>query len=79
MDLEQARRIVAEEDKFEPALALEAVAVILRFHGVSDPRFVGIAESLESVAAELAAGQSRQGDQEWMTAGRYPTRPMKVG
>lgn len=53
MDLQQARRIVAEEDASDPAMALTAVAVLLRFHGISDPRLVGIAESLEGVAGEL--------------------------
>jgi hypothetical protein len=59
MTLEEARRIVADQDESDSARALEAVAVILRFEGIADARFLPIAERMEKLAAELTEGHHK--------------------
>ena len=53
MTLEEARRILAEQDDSDPARAIEAVAVLLRFEGIADAKLLSIAESLESVVDSI--------------------------
>ena len=50
MTLEEARRIVAGKDDADTPKTLEALAVVLRFHGIADKRYIGIAELIESAA-----------------------------
>lgn len=56
MDIEHAREIVASQDYTDPVAALEAVAAVLRFGAITDQRLLGIAASIEAVAAELGSG-----------------------
>lgn len=53
MNLEEARRIVATEDTSDLAKALQAVALIVRHHGIADPTLLPIAGQIEDVAATL--------------------------
>ena len=55
MTLEDARRIVANEDASDPATALEAVAMIVLFNGIADPRLLPVADALEAAAREFGA------------------------
>jgi hypothetical protein len=59
MTLEEARRIVADQDASDPAQSLEAVAVIVRFEGIADARYLPIADRLEKLAAELTEGHHK--------------------
>lgn len=53
MTLEEARAIVAGQDSSSPARAVQAVAMVLRFSAISEPRLLGIAATLETLAGEL--------------------------
>ena len=53
MTLEEARRIVSEQDVSNPAMAIEAVALVLRFEGIADPRLLPVAASLEGIKDRL--------------------------
>jgi hypothetical protein len=50
MTLDEARKIVASEDMSDLPKALEAMATVLRFHGIADPRFIDIARQIEAAA-----------------------------
>lgn len=56
MTLEEARRIVANEDASDPIKALEAVAMLLRFKGIAEPRLLPVADALEAAAREFGDG-----------------------
>lgn len=58
MTLEEARRIVSEQDTSDHIAAIEAVAVLLRFNGIADPSLLPIAQSLESVVNEQRLGSN---------------------
>jgi hypothetical protein len=53
LTLEEARRIVAEQDMRDPARAIAAVALVLRFEGIANAALLPIAGRLESVADSL--------------------------
>jgi hypothetical protein len=60
MSLEEARAIVESQDAQDPGRALEAVALILRFNGISKPRLVDIAKYIEQVAREHRDATKKQ-------------------
>jgi hypothetical protein len=54
LTVDEARRILADQDSnTDPALALQAVAVWLRFEAIANPRLLRIVEDVESVALSL--------------------------
>lgn len=53
LTLQEARRIMANCDTSDPARAIAAVALVLRFEGIADASLLPIAGQLESVAASL--------------------------
>lgn len=55
LTLEEARRIVAEQDMCDPARTIAAVALVLRFNGIANAALLPIAGQLESVADSLRA------------------------
>jgi hypothetical protein len=55
MTLQEARRILADDDTSDPARAIEAVAVWLRFEGIADPKLLTIASDLESLVESMRA------------------------
>ena len=61
LTLEEARRILSECDTRDPARAIEAVALVLRFEGIADTKLLPIAGQLESVADSLRATHGEQG------------------
>lgn len=63
MTLDEARAIVAAEDDSDPARALEAVAMILRFNAISEPKLLDIAQTIEQVAGDLGRSESPPPDQ----------------
>jgi hypothetical protein len=56
MTIDEARAILASDDDTETARSLEAVAVVLRFNGISEPRLIDIAKDIEEAVAELRDG-----------------------
>lgn len=56
MTLDEARKILADEDASDPALALEAIAVWARHNAIAEPRLLSVAEDLEGVAEDLRKG-----------------------
>jgi hypothetical protein len=50
--LEEARAILAAGDSADSVMALEAIAVVLRFNAISDPKLLAIAEIIETVARD---------------------------
>lgn len=61
MQLEEARRILAAQDTTDTGKALQAVATVLRFHGITDPALLPIAEQIEDVADGVQGGGSDAG------------------
>lgn len=59
MTLEKARAILRAEDATDSARALEAIAMVLRFEGISTPRLLSLVADLEQISAEIKAGVSR--------------------
>jgi hypothetical protein len=57
MTLDEARAIVAAQDTADLARALDALATVLRFDGISAPKLVTIAEDLEGIARDLRQGE----------------------
>jgi hypothetical protein len=55
MKLDEARRLMKEQDTSDPARALEAVAAVVRHYGLADARLRAIADNVQKVADELAA------------------------
>lgn len=53
LTLDEARRIVQAHDISDPALTIEAVALLLRFDGIADPTLLPIAGTLEQVADSM--------------------------
>ncbi len=51
MNLEEARRIVKDQDASDLARSVEAAAVVLRFYGIGDKGLLPIADALVSVFA----------------------------
>lgn len=69
MNIDEARRIVADCDTISPGRALEAVATMLRFEGISQPRYLPIAESIESISRAIdTAAKQTTGDAPCPTA-----------
>ena len=57
MKLEQARQILEDCDNSDTKKALEAIAIVLRHHGIADERLVSIAEQIEGVNATITLVQ----------------------
>ena len=53
MTLEEARRIVADEDASDPIAAIEAVALVVRFEAIANRRLLPVAEEMEAVAQRM--------------------------
>ncbi len=53
MTLDEARAIVAAQDDTDPARAMEAVTIVLRFNAISEPRLLAIAAITEEVAEQM--------------------------
>lgn len=68
LTLEEARRILADCDTSDPARAIAAVAMVLRFEGIADAKLLPIAGQLESVADSLrgAAGVTVAPATDWL-------------
>jgi hypothetical protein len=64
MNIDEARKILKNEDCADPKRALEAVAVVLRRQGLADRRFLKIAGDIESIADELPAARAQTDEQE---------------
>lgn len=56
MSLAEARAIIYMQDADDPARALEAIATVLRFNAISEPKLQVIAVSLEQIAKDIATG-----------------------
>ena len=48
MTLEEARAIVMAEDDSDTMRALEAIATVLRFESIAQPKYLRVAELVES-------------------------------
>ena len=53
MDLTEARRILETQDDSDPVKSLEAIAMVLRFNAISDPRLLKVTAIIEQVAGEM--------------------------
>lgn len=53
MNIDEAHKILAEQDTTDPARALEAVAAVARHWAIAHPSLLSVAEDLEQVAQEL--------------------------
>jgi hypothetical protein len=51
MTLDEARTIIDTQDLSDLPKALNAMAVVLRFHGISDRRLLDVARQIEEAAA----------------------------
>jgi hypothetical protein len=58
--LDEARKIVASEDMSDLPKALEAMAIVLRFHGIADKRLIDVATLIEEAAAMPPTGKEKE-------------------